>query len=64
MERTKKFKISEKEREEIRRKEILQKVTSLFHRYREGHLPLNEILKEIERMEEKAAKMVKEDLLS
>ena len=64
MERTKKFEISEKEREEIKRKEILQKVASLFHRYREGHLPLNEILKEIERMEEKAAKMVKEDLLS
>jgi len=64
MERTKKFEISEKEREEIKRKEILQKVTSLFHRYRESHLPLNEILKEIERMEEKAAKMVKEDLLS
>ncbi len=64
MERTKKFEISEKEREEIKRKEILQKVAALFHRYRESHLPLNEILKEIERMEEKAGKMVKEGLLS
>jgi hypothetical protein len=64
MERTKKFAISEKEKEEIKQKEILQKVASLFHRYREGHLPLNEILKEIEKMEQKTATMVKESLLS
>jgi hypothetical protein len=64
MERTKKFTISEKEKEEIKQKEILQKATSLFHRYLEGHLPLNEILKEIERLEKKAATMVKEFLLS
>ena len=42
MERTKKIAISEKEKEEIKQKEVLQKATSLFHRYREGHLPLNE----------------------
>jgi hypothetical protein len=64
MERTKKFAISEKEKEEIKQKEILQKATSLFHRYREGHLPLNEILKEIEKTERKTGKMVKESLLS
>jgi len=64
MERTKKFAISEKEKEEIKQKEVLQKATSLFHRYREGHLPLNNILKEIEKMEKKTAIMVKEFLLS
>jgi len=64
MERTKKFAISEKEKEGIKQKEILQKATSLFHRYREGHLPLNEILKEIGRMEKKTATTVKESLLS
>jgi hypothetical protein len=64
MERTKKFAISEKEKEEIKQKEVLQKATSLFHRYREGHLSLNEILKEIEKMEKKTAATVKELLLS
>ena len=64
MERTKKFATSEKEKEEIKQKEVLQKATSLFHRYREGHLPLNNILKEIGRMEKKTAIMVKEFLLS
>lgn len=63
MERTKKFTISEKEKEEIKQKEVLQKATSLFHRYREGHLPLNDILKEIEKMEKKTATAVKEFLL-
>ena len=64
MERTKKFAISEKEKEEMKQKEVFQKATSLFHRYREGHLSLNEILKEIERMEKKTAATVKESLLS
>jgi hypothetical protein len=64
MEKTKRFAISEKEREEMKRKEVLQKATSLFHRHWEGHLPLNEILKEIERMEQKTAATVKELLLS
>jgi len=64
MERTKKFAISEKEKEEIKQKEVLQKATSLFHRYREGHLSLNEILKEIERTEQKTAAALKELLLS
>jgi hypothetical protein len=64
MERTKKVTISEKEKEEIKQKEVLQKATSLFHRYREGHLSLNEILKQIEKMEKKTAATVKELLLS
>jgi hypothetical protein len=64
MERTKKFAVSEKEKEEIKQKEVLQKATSLFHRYREGHLPLNNILKEIEKMEKKTAITVKKLLLS
>jgi hypothetical protein len=64
MERTKKFAISEKEKEEIKQKEVLQKATTLFHRYREGHLPLSDILKEIDKMEQKTATTVKESLLS
>ena len=64
MERTKKFAISEKEKEEMKQKEVLQKATSLFHRYREGHLSLNEILKQIEKMEKKTAATVRESLLS
>jgi hypothetical protein len=64
MERTKRLAVSEKEKDEIRQKEVLRKATSLFHRYREGHLSLNDILKEIERMEGKTATTVKEYLLS
>ena len=64
MERTKKFAVSEKEKEEMKQKEVLQKATSLFHRYREGRLSLNEILKEIERTEQKTAAALKEFLLS
>ena len=64
MERTRKFAISEKEKEEMKQKEVLQKATGLFHRYREGHLSLNEILKQIEKMEKKTASTVKEFLLS
>jgi hypothetical protein len=64
MERTKKISISQEEKEEIKRKEILQKVTGLSNRYREGRLSLNEIQKEIERMDGKTEKTVKEALLS
>jgi len=64
MERTKRFAISEKEKDEMKQKEVLHKATSLFHRYREGHLSLNDILKEIERMERKTAITLKEYLLS
>ena len=64
MERTKKFAISEKEKKEMKQKEILQKATRLFYGYLDGHLPLNEILKQIERMEKKTATTVKELLFS
>jgi len=64
MERTKHFSVSEKERDEIKQKEALRKATGFFHRYREGHLSLNDILKEVERMERKTAATVKEYLLS
>jgi len=64
MERTKKFVISEKEKEEMKQKEVLQKATGLFHRYREGHLSSNEILKEIGRMEKNTRPAVKKQLLS
>jgi hypothetical protein len=64
MERTEKVTISEKEKGEIKQREVLQKATSLFHRYREGRLSLNEILKQIERMKKKTATTVKELLLS
>jgi hypothetical protein len=64
MERTKKFVLSDKEKEEMKQKEVLQKASSLFHRYRDGHLSLNEVLKEVEKMEEKTATTVKKSLLS
>jgi hypothetical protein len=64
MERTRKFAISEKEKEEMKQKEVLQKATGLFHRYREGNLSLNDILKQIGKMEKKTASTVKEFLLS
>jgi hypothetical protein len=64
MEKTKKFAISEKEKEEMKQKEFLQKATSLFHRYRDGLLSLNEILKQIGRMERKTAATIKGLLLS
>jgi ElaB/YqjD/DUF883 family membrane-anchored ribosome-binding protein len=64
LERTKKMAISEKEKEEIRQKKFLEKAKGLFHRYREGHAPLSELQKEIERMDEKTSASVKEFLLS
>ena len=64
MERTKKFSISEKEREEMKRKEVFQKAASLFHRYRDGLLSLHEIQKQVDKMEKATATAVKELLLS
>jgi ATP-dependent Clp protease ATP-binding subunit ClpA len=48
----------------MKQKEVLQKATSFFHRYREGNLSLNEILKEIERTEQKTREALKGFLLS
>ncbi len=64
MERTKKIGISEKERSEIKQKEIGQKVNALSIRYMEGHLSLNEILREMEKMDEKTKAIAKEALVS
>ncbi len=64
MEKTKKYEISEEEKKEIRRKETIRKATAFSHRYREGSLSLNEIQKEMGRIEEKGAEEVKEYLLS
>jgi hypothetical protein len=55
MERTKKIAISEKEKAEIKRKEIAQKINGLSQRFMAGHLSLNELLKQIERMDEKTS---------
>lgn len=64
MERTKKFSISNKEREEMKQKEVRQKAASLFHRYRDGLLSLHEIGRQIDKMEEGTATTVKQLLLS
>ncbi len=64
LERTKKIIISDEERKEIKQKEILEKVSSLSHRYREGTSPLHEILKEIEKMDEKIRPWVVDTLLT
>lgn len=64
MERTKKIGISEKERNEIKQKEIGQKVSALSIRYMEGHLSLSEILREMERMDEKTQTIAKDAFLS
>ena len=64
LERTRKMAISEKEKEEIRQKKLLEKANGLFHRYREGHAPLSELQKEIDRMDEKTSAVVRDILLS
>ncbi len=64
LERSKKFALSDQEKKELKQKEILLKANSLFHRYRDGHFSLNEVLKEIDKMDQKTSKTVKESLLS
>ena len=64
LERTRKLSISQKEKDEIKRKETEQKAAGIFHRYMDNTLSLNELLREIERMEEKARSAVREILLS
>jgi len=63
LERSKRFSLSEKDREEIKKKEIQEKISTLFFRYQEGYLHLHEIQKEIDRLGEGMAKAVKEGLL-
>ena len=64
LERTRKLSISQKEKDEIKRKETEQKAAGIFHRYMDNTLSLNELLREVERMEEKARSAVRELLLS
>ncbi len=64
MERTRKLAITQEEKEEIKRRELLKKATGLSHRYMEGHVPLHEILREIERMTDQEKSKVKKVLLS
>jgi hypothetical protein len=64
MERSKKYVVSDEEREEFREKEIIQKAMRLFHRYEGSHLSLHEMVREIEKMDEKTGERVKGILLS
>jgi len=56
--------ISEEEKEEMKWRETTQKATGMFHRYMDDRLSLNEITREIERMEKKARAVVRDVLLS
>ncbi len=64
LERLKKITISEGEKEEIKKKEILAKATGMFNRYMEDFLSVGDLLREIERLEGKAGTMTREFLLS
>lgn len=63
LERSKRYTLSKKEKEEIKQKEIQEKASSLFYRYEEDRLSLNDLQREIERMEEGIRKPVEEALL-
>jgi hypothetical protein len=64
LERTRKLPITQEEREEIKRQEVLKKATGLSHRVMEGHVPLHEVLREIERMTDQEKSKMKKLLLS
>jgi hypothetical protein len=64
LERTRRVSISPEEKEEIKRKESVQRATGIFHRFMEDTLSLNELMREIERIEERARPMVRDTLLS
>jgi hypothetical protein len=64
LERTRRVSISPEEKEEIKRKESVQRATGIFHRFMEDTLSLNEVMRKIERIEEKARPMVRDTLLS
>ncbi len=63
LERSKKFSLSEKDKEEIKQKEIQEKILRLFYRYQKGDLHLHEIQKELDRMGEEMRRAVQEGLL-
>jgi hypothetical protein len=64
LERTRGMEISREERAKIKRKESLQKATTLFHRYLEDRISLNDILREMAAMEEGARESLRAILLS
>lgn len=64
LERIKKIEITEAERDEIKRREITQKASSLATRYIEDTLSLHDLQKELDKMEENTKKMIKELILS
>ncbi len=64
MERSKKYAVSDEEREKIKEKELLEKATGLFNRYMKSFLPLHEIAREIEKMGEETGQRMKDALLS
>jgi hypothetical protein len=64
LERTRKLAITQGEKEEIKRQELLKKATGLSRRYMEGDVPLHEVLREIERMPDQKKSKVKKLLLS
>ncbi len=64
LERTRNLSMTPEERKEIKRQEVLKKATGLSHRYMEGHVPLREVLREIERMTDQEKSKVKKVLLS
>jgi hypothetical protein len=64
LERTRNLSITPEERENIKRQERLKKATGLSHRYMEGDIPLQEVLREIVRMTDEEKSKGKELLLS
>ncbi len=64
MEKTKKLEMTAEEKEELKRKEVFQKAMGLFHRYLDGTIPLNEIVREIEKLGSPSGATVKDILVS
>lgn len=64
LERTKNLSISEEEKEEIKKKEILLKASGMFNRYMEDYVSVGDVMREIGRLEGKAGALTREFLLS
>lgn len=63
MERSRRFALTEEEREEIKKKELEERASRLFHRYREGSFSLHDLEREMERVDEPQRAQVKAALL-
>jgi len=63
LERTRKLSMTQDEKDEIKRQELLKKAMGLSRRYTEGHAPLREIVREIERMSDQEKIKVRKTLL-